>query len=60
MIGGSVNELEPPYAIKILNANNLGPEVRNYISDLGTILAESRAWQFEHRGNDVEVSLKIE
>jgi hypothetical protein len=59
MISGSVNALEPPYVIKIVNFANLKREVAEFIRDLSSAIEETRARRLARTGEDVAVSFEF-
>ncbi len=60
IFGGGMNALKPPYVIKIVNAADLAPEVKEMVRDFASAIAETRARRLARIGEDVEVRLDIE
>ncbi|MDD1533230.1 MULTISPECIES: barstar family protein [unclassified Bradyrhizobium] len=60
IFGGGMNALKPPYVIKIVNAADLAPEVKEMVHDFSSAIAETRARRLARIGEDVEVRLDIE
>jgi len=59
MIAGSINTLEPPYVIKVVNSANLKEDVAALIRDLSSAIEETRARRLTRTGEDVAVSLEF-
>lgn len=59
IFGGGMNALKPPYVIKIVNAADLAPEVKEMVRDFSSAIAETRARRLARIGEDVEVRLDI-
>ncbi|MGY8636219.1 hypothetical protein RAD15_27475 [Bradyrhizobium sp. 14AA] len=55
-----MNALKPPYAIKVVNTENLSPEVRGIVRDFSSAIAETRERRLARTGEDVAVRLEIE
>ncbi|WP_458181358.1 barstar family protein [Bradyrhizobium sp. 14AA] len=60
IFGGGMNALKPPYAIKVVNTENLSPEVRGIVRDFSSAIAETRERRLARTGEDVAVRLEIE
>jgi hypothetical protein len=60
MIWGGINSLEPPYTVIITKTGDVPSNVADAIRVLSTALSEQREWKLSHRGEDVDVSLKVQ
>ncbi|MDA9521138.1 hypothetical protein XI06_12280 [Bradyrhizobium sp. CCBAU 11434] len=54
-----MNALKPPYLIRIVNAADLAPEIRDLINDFSKAIEETRARRRTRTGEDVAVRLEI-
>jgi RNAse (barnase) inhibitor barstar len=59
MIWGGINELEPPYTIRIAGTNALPKDIRDHLVLARDALTESRAEFRVRKGRDVEVGLEM-
>ena len=59
MIWGDINEVEPPYTVKIANIDPRYPAIAAEIDDLRKEILEQRRYRLENYGHDVEVSIDI-
>ena len=59
MIWGGINQIEPPYEIRISGCECVPKEVTDHIDLLASALADARKWKLDNRGEDAEVSLRI-
>jgi hypothetical protein len=59
MIWGGINDVEPPYTVRICSVRNLPKDVLEYIEQLKSSLARARAEFNQQRGHDVDVQLDI-
>ena len=59
MIWGGINQIEPPYEIRISGTERGPKEVTDHIDLLASALADARKWKLDNRGEDAEVGLRI-
>jgi hypothetical protein len=59
MIWGGINQVEPPYEIRVRGSDNLTTEVRDYILLLSDAIRKAREERRVRQGIDTEVSLTI-
>ena len=59
MIWGEVNDVEPPYTIRLVNTAGLPKEIREYIKALREALVEARANRRAQEGHDADVNFEI-
>src|SRR5258706_674096 len=57
MVWGGMNDVEPPYVVRVVNTARIPTEVREYISLMASIITDAREWRFRNRGDDIEVSI---
>ena len=60
IFGGGMNALKPPYLIRVVNAADLAPEIRDLIGEFSSAFKETRTRRHARTGEDVAVSLEIE
>jgi hypothetical protein len=60
MIWCGMNDVAPPYAVRIKNIANAAEEVADYVSLMSSAIAEARQERFKRLGEDVEVSISVE
>ena len=60
MIWGGMNAIDPPYTVRILDADKLPKDVREEIELVKRELAEARTEFRKRKGRDVEVNFEIE
>lgn len=58
MIYGGINAAEPPYEVVVVNVG-ARRRVREAVELLASVLQEARAERRAHRGDDVEVSIRL-
>ena len=56
---GSINEVEPPYMIKIGRDDAMPAELRDFLRDLGRYLDERTKWHFENYGEERVIHLVL-
>jgi hypothetical protein len=59
IIWGGMNEMDPPYTIRIQKTKNLTKDVLDEIELLKQCLLEARAESITRRGRDVDVNIVI-
>ena len=59
MIYGRINAVEPPYVVRVLDANSLPKEVRKHIETVKVALGEARVQLRKWHKRDVDVSFEI-
>jgi RNAse (barnase) inhibitor barstar len=59
MIWGDENQLEPPYKIRIVNADAAPGAVMDDIALLTRMVADARIWRRDHEGTDVGVRILL-
>lgn len=59
MLYGGMNDVEPPYRIRIAGTFHCRAGLLAEINLLADVIRESRAWKLEHYGEDVEVGFEI-
>ena len=59
MIYGRINAIEPPYVVRVLNANALPKEIREHIEVVGDALDRARVQLGKWHKRDVDVSFEI-
>jgi len=59
MLYGGMNEIEPPYVIRISGAAACPAGVRDAISELQFVISEARKWKKRHYGKDTDVSFDV-
>ena len=57
MVWGGMNDVEPPYCVRIVNAADIPKEVADYILLMVSVIRDARQWRLDNRGEDVEVSI---
>jgi hypothetical protein len=58
MVYGGMSQIEPPYVVRISEAETAPQEVRDHIAFVAQAVATARKWKTEHYGEDVEVSIE--
>jgi hypothetical protein len=59
MVFGGVNALDPPYAVRIVNTDNLPDDVKAETVRAGEMVKEAREDRHLRTGIDVEVTLEL-
>jgi RNAse (barnase) inhibitor barstar len=59
MIWGGMNDLDPPYTIRIANASKAKPKVRQELSDLSICIDEAKEEYRCRKGNNIEVFFEV-
>lgn len=59
MVWGFMNDIEPPYTIRIVNTEGLAKDIRNEIDLLAKCIIEDRAAHREQDGTDVDVNIEV-
>ena len=59
MIWGEINDVKPPYAVRLVNTAGLPKEVREYLETLRGALMDARLDRRSREGHDVEVNFEI-
>ena len=59
MIWGGIDEVEPPYTVRIRSVSALPEEVRVWIEDLAHCIAEAREEYRIRNGRDIEVQFEF-
>ena len=59
MLYGGMNEIDPPYVIRIDGTATSPAEVREAISELQLVISEAREWKRGHYGTDTDISFDI-
>ena len=59
MVWGGMNAIEPPYTVRIKNAQALPKEIINHINLLAHYIPEHRAEYRAREGEDVDVNVEI-
>lgn len=59
MIWGEINDIEPPYTVRLINTAGLPKEIRQYLETLREALAEARLDRRNREGHDIEVNFQI-
>src|SRR5438046_9824366 len=57
MVWGGMNDVEPPYTVRVVNTARVPTEVRDYISLMVSLIRDAREWRFRNRGDDIGVSI---
>ena len=59
MIWGEINEVEPPYTIRLVNTRRLPKEIRDEIELLKQELEKARLDHRDREGHDVQANFEI-
>jgi hypothetical protein len=59
MIWGGINEVEPPYTVRISGTADLRADVLFYINDAIDCVKSGRDWRRNEGRGDIEVSIEI-
>ena len=59
MLYGGINEIEPPYLIRLSGTSKCSPELQRCIEQLSNVIREAREWKKQHYGVDTVVGFEI-
>ena len=59
MLYGGMNQIEPPYLIRLTGTSKCPPKLREEFDILADVIREAREWKKLHYGVDTEVVFEI-
>lgn len=59
IFGGGMNAVKPPYVIRIANAADISPELKELIHDFSSAVEETRMRRLARIGENVAVSVEV-
>jgi hypothetical protein len=59
MVWGGMNEVEPPYTVRISGTANLAPDIRAAVDEVIDSVKEGRSWRRDNRGEDIDVNVEV-
>jgi hypothetical protein len=60
MIWGGMNDVEPPYVIRITDIRGVPKEVADCVALMISVIQEARRDRLQRRGDDIEVSIETD
>ena len=59
MIWGGMGSVKPPYTVRVVGTSKVNSEVKKEIEILAQVIKDARLWRYNHRHDDVEVTVEI-
>jgi hypothetical protein len=59
MVWGGMNNVEPPYTVKVVRSSDAPLEVREYIDLMVNVIREAREWKLANTSTDTDVSIEV-
>lgn len=59
MIWGGINELDPPYIVRIENLSLTSEEIRDHVEDVREYMSRAREEYRTQKGKDIEVEFEL-
>ncbi len=59
MVWGGMNNVEPPYTVKVVCSSDAPLEVREYIDLMVNVIREAREWKLSNTSTDTDVSIEV-